>query len=66
VTDNNVTDLNAYRVSQVIMDYWMDSYSDNGAIYDRAKRHLEAVKANCPEDVWEQALQMATIRWAEQ
>jgi len=63
MTDNNVTDLDAWKVAKVITDYWLDCYSDNGAIYEKSKRALDAVKAVCPPEMWEEALTIANNHW---
>ena len=42
--DDNVTDLDAYKIAGLIVEHWLDSYSDNGDIWARSKTALEVVR----------------------
>jgi hypothetical protein len=61
--DDNVTDLNARRISELMVQHWSDAYSDNGAIWKRSGEALEVIRANVSEEVWEDAHRMASLRW---
>ncbi len=61
--DNNVKDMNAYRLAHMIIDNWLDSYSDSGAIWERSQKRLDAVRAIVPVEMWDEALVIARKLW---
>jgi hypothetical protein len=61
--DDNVTDLNALKISELMVQHWSDAYSDNGAIWKRSGKALDVIRANVSEEVWEEAHRMASMRW---
>ena len=64
--DNNVTDLDVYKLASLIADNWLDSYSDNGAIWEASKKRLEAIRANVDPERWQAAVDLAQRRWGQQ
>ena len=60
---DNVTDLDAARLSQLIINNWLDAYSDNGALWDRSKAALDLVLRWVPEDVRTDAYGLAREKW---
>jgi hypothetical protein len=63
VTDDNVTDIRAHRLADLIMAEWLDSQSDNGLLWKRSFQALEVAKAENSDELLEQAFQIATARW---
>ena len=56
-------DMEAFRIAKIILREWEDSYSDNGAIWERSHDALEqAKKAHSPE-LMDRAYQIARERW---
>jgi hypothetical protein len=60
---DNVTDLDAVRLSQLIINNWLDAYSDNGALWDRSKAALDLVLRWVPESVRTDAYDLAREKW---
>ena len=61
--NDNVTDLNARKISDLIVKHWQDAFSDNGAIWRESGKALDVIHANVSEEVWEDAHRMASLRW---
>ena len=61
--EDNVTEMSIYRLAQLIMDNWLDSYSDNGAIFEDSYKRLQAVKENVDPERWQKALDLAYKKW---
>jgi hypothetical protein len=61
--EDNVTDIRAARLADLIMAEWLDSQSDSGAIWKRSHEALEVAKAENSDELFEQAFQIATARW---
>lgn len=61
--DKNVTDIRARRLADLIMAEWLDSQSDSGAIWLRSWEALKTAKAENPEEIVAEALQIAHARW---
>lgn len=56
-------EMEAFRLAKIILREWEDSYSDNGAIWERSHDALvQAKKANPPE-LMDRAYQIARERW---
>jgi hypothetical protein len=58
--DDNVTELKTWEIAKMICDLWLDSYSDNGAIYRRSKQACEVVRKSVSEEEWERAILLAS------
>lgn len=65
MVDDNVTDMDAYKIADLIVEHWLDSYSDNGAIWERSRKALDIVQRNVPEDLWDKAVVIAQNRWGQ-
>ena len=63
MVENNVTDIRAARLADLIMAEWLDSQSDSGAIWEQSWEALKIAKAENPEEVFREALQIAHARW---
>ncbi len=63
--DDNVTDMNAYKIAEMIVEHWSDAYSDNGKIWERSRKALDLIHENVSEELWEQALVIAHHRWGQ-
>ena len=61
--EDNVTDIRAHRMADLIMAEWLDSQSDSGAIWQRANDALKAAKESNPPEVFDEALAIAHERW---
>jgi hypothetical protein len=63
MVDDNVTDIRAARLADLIMAEWLDSQSDSGAIWQRSWEALQVAKAENPQAVFDEAIQIANARW---
>ena len=63
--DDNVTDLDAYKIAGLIVEHWLDSYSDNGDIWARSKTALEVVRNSVSTEMWDEAVRIAQNRWGQ-
>jgi hypothetical protein len=63
MVDDNVTDIRAARLADLIMAEWLDSQSDSGAIWLNSYQALQVAKAENPEAVFDEAIQIANARW---
>jgi hypothetical protein len=63
--DDNVTDLDAYKIAGLIVEHWLDSYSDNGDIWARSKTALEVVRNSVSAEMWDKAVRIAQNRWGQ-
>jgi len=61
--EDNVTDIRAARLADLIMAEWLDSQSDSGVIWKRSFEALEVAKAENSDELFEQAFVIATARW---
>jgi hypothetical protein len=61
--EDNVTDIRAHRLADLIMAEWLDSQSDSGAIWQRSHDALKIAKAENPQAVFDEALEIAHERW---
>jgi hypothetical protein len=61
--EDNVTDIRAAKLADLIMAEWLDSQSDSGAIWKRSHEALEVAKAENSDKLFEQAFVIATARW---
>jgi len=63
--DDNVTSMSAYKIADLIMEHWLDSYSDNGALWERSRKTLEVVRESVTPELWDEALRIAHNRWGQ-
>jgi hypothetical protein len=61
--DDNVRDIRAHRLADLIMAEWLDSQSDSGAIWQRSHDALKIAKTENPQAVFDEALEIAHERW---
>ena len=61
--DNNVTEMSIYRLAELIMENWLDSYSDSGAIFEASYKRLQAIKENVDPERWQKAVDLAHKKW---
>ena len=64
--EDNVTSLDAHKIARLIVEHWLDSLSDNGALWERSKKSLEVVHQSVSDEVWDEALKLAYYRWGQQ
>jgi hypothetical protein len=62
---DNVTSMSAYKIADLIMEHWLDSYSDNGALWERSRKTLEVVRESVTPELWDEALRIAHNRWGQ-
>lgn len=55
--------IEAYQVAKLIMREWSDSYSDNGAIWQRSRDALLFATKNCDPEVISEAYRIAREKW---
>ena len=63
MSDDNVTDIRAHKMADLMIQTWLDSQSDNGWIWKKSNEALEIAKAENSDEILEQAFQIATARW---
>jgi hypothetical protein len=63
MVDDNVTDIRAARLADLIMAEWLDSQSDSGAIWLKSWEALKIAKEENPQAVFDEAIQIANARW---
>jgi hypothetical protein len=61
--EDNVTDIRAQRLADLIMAEWLDSQSDSGAIWLKSWAALKIAKEENPQAVFDEAIQIANARW---
>jgi len=61
--DENVTNIEAIKLSKMIFGMWLDAYSDNGAIWWKSHQAVTSAMAAQPDDVVEDATELARKRW---
>jgi hypothetical protein len=61
--EDNVTDIRAHRLADLIMAEWLDSQSDSGAIWQRSHDALKIAKSENSQAVFDEALEIAHERW---
>lgn len=61
--EDNVTDIRAHRMADLIMAEWLDSQSDSGAIWQRSHEALKIAKEENPQAVFDEAVEIAHERW---
>ena len=61
--EDNVTDIRAHRLADLIMAEWLDSQSDSGAIWLKSWEALQVAKGENPQAVFDEALEIARERW---
>ena len=62
MSDDNVVNMDAYRLADLIVKNWMDAYSDNGAIWRRSQDALDLVKRQVSPELWDRAMVIARRR----
>lgn len=65
MSEDNVVDMDAYRLADLIAKNWMDAYSDNGAIWQRSQDALDLVKRQVSPEMWDRALVIARRRFGD-
>lgn len=60
---DNVTDIEAQRLARLLMEQWLDAYSDNGSLWLQSKNRYEAAAEGVSEDVQKQAWALAQVMW---
>ena len=63
MVENNVTDIRAARLADLIMAEWLGSQSDSGAIWERSHRALKIAREENPQEVFHEAFEIAQARW---
>lgn len=63
MNDDNVRDIRAHRLADLIMAEWLDSQSDSGNIWLRSHEALKVAKEENPQAVYDEALEIARARW---
>jgi hypothetical protein len=63
MTDDNVTDIRAHKMADLIIQTWLDSQSDNGWIWKKSNEALEVAKAENSEELLAEAVAIARARW---
>jgi methionyl-tRNA formyltransferase len=61
--DDNVTDIRAHRLADLIMAGWLDSQSDSGAIWLKSHEALKVAKEENSQQVFDEAMEIAHERW---
>jgi hypothetical protein len=61
--EDNVTDIRAHKLADQIMATWLDSQSDSGARWLQSHEALKVAKAEHPEEIVAEALEIAHERW---
>jgi hypothetical protein len=61
--EDNVTDIRAHRLADLIMAEWLDSQSDSGAVWQRSHVALKIAKGENPQEVFDEAFEIARERW---
>ena len=64
--EDNVTSMDAYKLAALIVENHLDKFSDNGAIYERSRDELKALKETVSDEVWQEAVAIAHRRWGQQ
>ena len=60
---DNVTNIEAHKLADLIMQEWIASFSDNGSIWDSAVERTRKAKAQQTEAIIEEAIKIAQARW---
>jgi hypothetical protein len=60
---DNVTDIRAHRLADLIMAEWLDSRSDSGAVWLESHKALMVARGESPQAIIDEALEIATARW---
>jgi hypothetical protein len=63
VTDDNVTDIRAHRLADLIMAEWLDSQSDSGAIWLKSHQALQIAKEENSAEIFAEAVEIARDRF---
>jgi hypothetical protein len=61
--EDNVTDIRAHRLADLIMAGWLDSQSDSGAVWLKSHEALKVAKDENPQAVFDEAMEIARERW---
>lgn len=61
--EDNVTDMQAHKLADLIVTEWLDAHSDSGAIWQKSYDALRLAKSEASRAVFEEALQIANARW---
>jgi hypothetical protein len=61
--EDNVTDIRAHRLADLIVAGWLDSQSDSGAVWLKSHEALKVAKDENPQAVFDEAMEIARERW---
>lgn len=59
----NVTDARVMRIAKAFLFAWEEAYSDNGALWERARDALDLECEGVPEELVQHAQDVATASW---
>jgi hypothetical protein len=65
MNSDNVTDIRAHRLADLIMAEWLDSQSDGAALWKRSHDALVVAKGEHSEEVFAEAVKIARERWGK-
>jgi hypothetical protein len=60
---DNVTSIEAHKLADLMMQEWVSSYSDSGALWERDYNALQVIKSEAGDEIVEEAYQLAKARW---
>lgn len=60
---DNVTNIQAHRLADLMMQEWISAYSDNGWIWQRDYEALDIAKSEASDEIIQEAFQIARARW---
>jgi hypothetical protein len=63
MSGNNVTDIRAHRLADLIMAEWLDSQSDAASLWRSSHEALMVAKGEHSDEVFAEAMQIARARW---
>ena len=61
--DDNVTSMGTHKLADLILAEWLDSMSDNGAVWAASERAVRDAKAQVSVAVFEEAFRIAQDKW---
>jgi hypothetical protein len=63
MNDDNVTSMGTHKLAELILTEWLDSMSDNGAVWRKSHRAVRDAKAKVSVAVFEEAFEIAQDKW---
>jgi len=61
--NKKVASIQAQKLSHLIIEEWLASYSDSGFVWDKARAELAEESKNYPPEVITEAREIARLRW---